>query len=57
MNMQTVTDFLVQSQIQYFSTVGLDGRPKDHARSNFPFCRPIARHLCLPLNRGILNVE
>ena len=26
--MQTVTDFLVQSQIQYFATVGLDGKPK-----------------------------
>jgi hypothetical protein len=30
---------------------------KDHARNNFPFCRPIARHLWPLLNRGILNVE
>ena len=34
----------------YFST-------EDHARNNFPFCRPIARHLWLFLIRGILNVE
>jgi len=27
---------------------------KDHARNNFPFCRPIARHLWLFLNRRIL---
>ena len=26
--MQAVIDFLVQSQVQYFATVGLDGRPK-----------------------------
>lgn len=26
--MQTVVDFLVQSQIQYFATVGLDNKPK-----------------------------
>ena len=26
---------------------------KDHARNNFPFCRPIAPHLRLLLNRGI----
>jgi len=26
--MQAVIDFLVQSQIQYFATVGLDGKPK-----------------------------
>ena len=26
--MQPVIDFLVQSQIQYFATVGLDGKPK-----------------------------
>ena len=30
---------------------------KDHARNDFPFCRPIAPHLRLLLNRGILNVE
>ena len=29
--------------------------PKDHARNNFPFCRPIARHLWLFLIREILN--
>ena len=26
--MQAVIDFLMQSQIQYFATVGLDGKPK-----------------------------
>ena len=26
--MQTVVDFLRQSQIQYFATVGIDGKPK-----------------------------
>lgn len=26
--MKTVVDFLVKSQIQYFATLGLDGRPK-----------------------------
>ena len=30
-------------------------RTKDHARNNFPFCCPIAPHLGLLLNRGILN--
>ena len=26
--MKTVTDFLVKSQVQYFSTIGIDNRPK-----------------------------
>ena len=26
--MKTILDFLVKSQIQYFATVGIDGRPK-----------------------------
>ena len=26
--MKTVTDFLVQGQVQYFATIGLDDRPK-----------------------------
>ena len=33
------------------------GEIEDYERNNFPFCSPIAPHLRLLLNRGILNVE